>query len=127
MPRQMFSWLFYCMGHLIYLCFDRKWCGGLHWPIYNCYNFFMITSCRIQANGKGPWTNVEQPMISPSNHPEDELFVGLCEEDQSLCMVSIYIAETGVSCTYLTLSEVFQLQKELTITAAKMRVFHAKS
>ena len=68
-------------------------------------------------------------MVNPSNHPEDNLSIIVCPENSEcgiLCAIAIYIAESGLSCVYLTLPEVETLQKELAGAAAKMRACNAK-
>lgn len=65
--------------------------------------------------------------IYPESDPDDFVDVELCEEDNSLCSISIYVTPIGMACSYLNLQEIEQLQKELTKIAAKMRAFHAKS
>lgn len=53
--RHLIAWLLYSAGHAIWWCFDRKWCGGMHWPIYRTYSTLMVWSERVQGDGCGPW------------------------------------------------------------------------
>lgn len=55
--RGVLAWLLYGLGHSIWWCFDRSWCGGMHWPIYQTYNALMNWSSDVQGSGeRGPWS-----------------------------------------------------------------------
>lgn len=53
--REALAWASYGVGHAIWWCFDRAWCGGMHSPIYRAYNAFMHWSDVAQGSGAGPW------------------------------------------------------------------------
>jgi hypothetical protein len=55
MARSAVAWTLYAIGHAIWWCFDRHWCGGMNWPIYRAYSGAMTLSERLQGDGPGPW------------------------------------------------------------------------
>ncbi len=61
---QKLAWALFYVGHAIWWCFDRKWRGGMHWPIYRAYNALMIWSGDVQGDGPGPWTT-QRPQNTP--------------------------------------------------------------
>lgn len=59
--RAALSWALFGVGHAIWWCFDRDWCGGMHWPIYKTYNAFMTWSSKVQGDGdNGPWSSLAE-------------------------------------------------------------------
>jgi len=53
--KPVIAWVLYGIGHAIWWCFDRRWCGGMHWPIYRIYDTCMGWSDSVQGSGPGPW------------------------------------------------------------------------
>lgn len=56
--------------------------------------------------------------IYPKSDPEDPVEVSY---ENGMCALSVYVTPIGLSCVYLDLEEVEQLQKGLANTAAKLR------
>lgn len=58
MFRAAAAWVFFGMGHAVYVVFDRWLPWGMVWPIYRTYGGLMSLSGWAQGNGAGPWTYV---------------------------------------------------------------------
>lgn len=50
------AWVFFGIGHAIYIAFDRCLPWGMSWPVYRTYNGCMTLSGDLQGAGVGPWT-----------------------------------------------------------------------
>lgn len=63
MGRCALAWMLYGIGHAIWWCFDRKWCGGMRWGTYRAYSTFMLWSDAIQGSGDGPWSLLADEVV----------------------------------------------------------------
>lgn len=60
--RRSLAWMLYGLGHAVWWCLDRDWCGGMGGLIYPIYNRLMTLSVAAQGSGAvGPWERITQP------------------------------------------------------------------
>jgi hypothetical protein len=64
--------------------------------------------------------------IFENEDEEDFIEIVQCEGDKKSACISVYVEGAGLSCIYLNLEQVEELQGQLAIVASKLRIQLAK-